>query len=336
MVLAMLFIIVELFASIYIIHPAVAGEVARISNSIDGTACGAGGTTIDFSIRSDFNNIGPEICPGNEFFSQRGATVSLSHNYYTTQWSETLNGLAALSIRHYGNGSLFLGYAVGPYLQGVGSDLNDPTHTQARWSDTLTAGAFLQFGFSNQLVPDGAGQDWFRLRGGEVYASSTARSSSFVGEWLPVYDFSKFSDFHLPLIGQEAGLPGTQLYYIFLPEVMVQYDKFDGGAKTSLLFGHHNDALRIGPQFIERLYFGRNQVISPNAQFDHFLHQFFLLATSHFATDVNSGRQYIWNAVSLNYNFTSNVGASISYGHGNLETIGTKANQLMIGLSAKY
>jgi hypothetical protein len=295
-------------------------------------ACAIGTTAIDFSLRSDFNNLGPAVCTQDNFFSERGAAFSLSHNYYTTQWSETINGLAALSIRHYGEAPGFLGYAIGPYIQGFGSDLNDPTHTQGHWSDTLTAGAFFQFGFSNPFMPFN-GQDWFRLRGGEVFASSTARSSTLVGEWLPVYGLLGHS---LPSIGREAQLPGTPVLYIFSPEAMVQYDKFDGGANTSLLFAHSHDALRVGPQFVEKLYFDPNRRVSADAQLDKILHNFFISATSHFATDVYSGRQYVWNAVSLNYNFNANIGASISYGHGNLETIGNKASQLMIGLSAKF
>ena len=274
-----------------------------------------------FAVRSDFNDLGPFSCPLTRSHAQ-GALLSETYNALTGQNSASLDGLvAAVHTFPADKNNIFLGMAAGVFVQGDLTYQFQPTHTQAWTSDTVTSGAFAQFGFANSKIETGF--DYFRIRGGEIDASTGSRSMTFVGEWLPSYG---------PLIGKQRDFGLITVYPS--PEVMVQYDDFLGGANKPALFSSHDSALRIGPQLLVQSWFTKPNGKEPFP--DDWLYKISSLITLHEAVDAYTGRNYRWAAVSLTYNIAEYLGVSASYGYGNSEQTGALTSQAKLGLSGKF
>jgi len=222
-------------------------HAADAANS--GAGCFPGTSGWDFSLRSDFNDLGPLTCP-HGLVSAQGATLSLGNNLLTGQYSASADGLAALAYRYYGeeNSDLY-GASFGPFVQGDDTYQFEPSKSQTPNGDTITAGGFGEVASKNPFARSVGGIDDFRIRGGEVLGSTRTTSDSLVGEYIPSYQFPRpFT------IGNTAEIGDTPLLYTFSPEVMVQYDLLESGPNKYMLFSSKNEALRVGPEVVFNLY----------------------------------------------------------------------------------
>jgi hypothetical protein len=282
-------------------------------------------------IRSDFSDLGPFSCT-HDLISSQGATFSWTNNLLTHQNTAAADGLIALDYSLYqAPGNFLQGISIGAFVQGNNTYQFQPTATQARDGYTVTPGGFVEFDLFNSL-PRFGGIDAFRFRGGQAMASTGTTSDSFVAEWIPTYDTGFL------LTNQAVPIGKTGLLFTFAPELMVQYDHFDGGTKTAAIFSDHNEALRIGPQFLMILNFERTY-LPKNLQF---LTSCSFQLTNHESWDQNSGKEYTWTAAAFNYTFPSfsnpnlpHFGLTASYGVGNSEATGNQTKQVKLGLAAK-
>jgi hypothetical protein len=305
--------------------------------------CVGGSSGWDFSLRSDFTDLGP-LGPctqtKKEFFTAQGATISGANNLLTGQSSAALDGLAALDYRYYAspkNPGDLVGYAVGLFVQGNDTYQFDPTKSQSWNGDIVTTGGFGEISFIDPF--ESKVTEDFRLRGGEVLSSTGITSDAFVGEWLPAAAIGGGLNVGLP-----NRLPGTALFYTVTPELMVQYDRLESGPNSYLLFSNRNEALRFGPQVALQLSFEKAYIpySVPNWVRD-FLGSITALITNHESWDTYSSKQYSWTSASLSYSFAENpsqilshFGITLSYGYGNAEATGNKTNQVKLGLAAKF
>jgi hypothetical protein len=322
----------SLFAYLAVICTACAGsDYARAgdnSAASAGIGCAPGDSGFDFSLRASFSDLGPAFCPHN-LISSRGASISAADNQLKSQYSTGIDGLAAFVYRYYGDGDL-VGFTVGSYVQGNDTYQLNPTKTQAVNGDTVTPGAFGEVYFSDGLLTHD-----IRVRGGEAVASTGTRSDTVVAEWFPRYQ----SDLRYGHIGLPVEIGSSALWYTFTPEIMVQYDRLEGGPNNSTIFSNRPEAVRIGPQFM--LLFNLDKLSLPEGA-RNVIGNMSLQLTNHESWDTLSHRGYTWSAIALNYtvpganNQPSHFGVSATYGYGNSEGSGNKTSQIKLGLTAKF
>jgi hypothetical protein len=280
----------------------------------------------DVTLRADFNDLGPTVCPNNDPFQVIGATVSVADNLLTSKTSGAVDGLAALTGRIYGPAaSTFAGLSAGLFVQ-----VNDTYQFQSAPSlnsDSVTYGAFTQLVLNNDF-----GFDSFRLRGGEVTGSSGTNSKSLVAEWTPAYNLGSPISFGIPI-----PIPGSSLAYTLLPDLMVQYDTYESGPNKALIFSTSNQSLRIGPQLAMQFSFVRAAFSnSVDPRLADFLSATFATVTYHASEDVYSGRKYSWTSVSLSHSFNAYFGVTASFGSGASEGTGNLSRQAKAGVSIKF
>jgi hypothetical protein len=290
-------------------------------------------------LRNDFNDFGPLSCTRHSVSAQ-GATVSGADNLLTNQNSALVDGLLAVVHTHSdpSPAATLMGYSVGAYVQGNDTYQFQPTSTQQYNGDTVTPGAYGEIALRNP-INELHGFDNFRLHGGEAFASTGTRSDSLVAEWIPAYSIARYLS-----PGEPQRIGTSPLSYVFSPELMVQYDHFEGGPKTATLFSSRFDALRVGPQFVLQLR--PNEKITSVAGGDFFAGSS-LVFTNHESWDEYTGKEYMWTSVAWNYTFkqvavfglpadlSPHFGLSVSYGFGNSEQTGNLTKQFKIGLAAK-
>jgi hypothetical protein len=287
---------------------------------------------VDFFIRADFNDLGPTVCPSTDPFQVIGATISATNNLLTAQNSGALDGLAALTFNIYGSAaSQFLGLSAGLFVQGNDTYQFQSSPSQPLNADTVTYGGFTQLVLNNDWI-GGGGFDTFRIRVGEVTASSGTSWTSQVGEWIPAYRFGNVINF-----GTHSEIGSTPFYYVLAPEIMVQDDQYVSGPNKYLIFATHSESLRVGPQVVLQLTFGKEALLPyVDPKTADFLAATFATITFHASTDVYSGRDYSWTAVSLTHTFTPYLGITATYGTGNSEATGNLTRQVKAGLSVKF
>ncbi len=240
--------------------------------------------------------------------------------------SVSIDGLAAGTLRYYGDGRPFEGIVLGPYVQGTEMYQFASSSAPSKTVDTVTAGAYAEIGVDSLLVN---WQNYFRIRGGEVYGSSgLIGSDTVVGEWIPVYGPWR--------IGTSSYIPGTLIDYQFTPELMVEFDRQVYGPKKYLLFLTSDEALEVGPDGVLKLW------VDPLHIADPVLHAIANSATIsityHASWDAYSGRNYSWLQPVLTYNLTDDgtLALSASYGYGNSEATANMTSQFKIGLAGKF
>ena len=287
-------------------------------------------------LRNDFSDLGPLSCTHSQVSAQ-GATFSYANNLLTGQNSAAGDGLLALEYTYINRAATFFkAGAMGAYIQADDTYQFQPTSKQLQNGNTLTPGGFAEVVLVNQVF--GYGWDDFRIRGGEAIVNTGTRSDTFVGEWIPTYRLGHQIQLALP-----TQLGSAPISYTFTPELMVQYDHFDGGPKTALLFASRNEALRVGPQF--QLILTPDTHISSfvSADWASILQRVSLILTNHESWDQYTGKEYSWSAVALSYTFppwlkfpnAPSFGLSASFGAGNSEGSGNYTKQFKIGLAAK-
>lgn len=289
--------------------------------------CGRGEVSLGFILRQDFTDISLFECPTAPNIQRAiGSRISLTFDELAHTTSVSVDGLAAGAVRYYRDPQTdgpFRGIEFGPYLQGNEMyQFSSPT-APSKTSDTMTAGGYTEFGFGGSEE-----QNYFRIRGGEVFGSSGTGSETFVGEWIPVYD-----TWH---IGTSYSLHGTDVVYQFSPELMVQYDQLEYGPNKYLLFFAHNDALRIGPEVVLKLWLDSRLITDPFWQ--NVADKTTFTVTYHASQDAYSGRNYSWLQPVLTYNLddAGHFALSASYGYGNLEATANMASQFKMGLAGKF
>lgn len=263
-------------------------------------------------------------CPDPDHLkSAVGSRLSLTFDELAHTSSISVDGLAAGALRYYSDDGPFSGIVLGPYLQGNEMFQFSSSSAPSKTSDTVTAGGYAEFGFSTS-----AAQNYFRIRGGEVFGSSGTGSETFVGEWMPVYESLN--------IGTSSYIPGTLIDYRFSPELMVQYDQLEYGPNKYLLFSTHNDALRIGPQVVLKLWVDPRHIADPFLQ--TIADKTTISITYHASQDTYSGRNYSWFQPAMTYNLDDggHFALSASYGYGNLEATANRASQFKLGLAGKF
>jgi hypothetical protein len=296
-------------------------------------------------IRNDFTDLGPFSCTHGVASSQ-GATFSWTNNLLTKQNTVSADGLIVFDYSLVKDSTRFLqGLSLGPYIQVDDTYQFQPTARQSWNGYTVTPGGFAEFDMRNPFLNNGTlyqwGTDAIRIREGEVIVNTGTNYDSFVGEWIPSY-YTKF----LKTNSQES-IGKSGLAYTFTPEFMVQYDHWDSGPITPAIFSVHNEALRIGPEFL--LIFGFVRAYLPPSL--GFMENCSIQLTNHESWDQDSGKEYVWSAVAINYTFdnpTTNpkqaphddtqvphFGLSASFGVGNAELTGNFTKQFKIGLAVK-
>jgi hypothetical protein len=301
-------------------------------------ACNAREVGFSFLLRSDFTDLGPLSCTHDSATAQ-GATFSWANNLLTGQNSVAADGVAAFDFTCYDpdtgkcGGPGLQGFSIGPYLQGDNTYQFEPTKSQAHNGYTPTPGGFVEVALNS---PFGfTGNDDFRFRDGEAFASTNTNSNSFVGEWMPNYNFGNYRN-----IGFANEIGVTGIYYIPAPELMVQYDRLDAGTSKNLIFSTRNESLRIGPQLSVQFLLDKNKI--PDGPLYNFLSGSSVTVTNHESWDDYSGREYSWTQVAITYTAPAppgdqlRFGATASYGYGNSEATGNKTNQVKVGLAVKY
>jgi hypothetical protein len=309
--------------SLAVVTGAHAGAATPASNQwLSWGNCEPGKSSVDFELRRDFNNFDTFACPtpGNLFQGQ-GAQVSATFDELAKQTSASVDGVAAVLFRHYFTGGTGLpgdvsltGLAIGPFVQGDGTEFTESATSPSHFTETITAGGVGQVGISNIF---GWGEDNFRVRGGETDAPSAAIvSNTFVGEWIPYYDFSRPNVALSPII------------FRFIPELMFQYDSLVSGPNKYILFADHSYAFRVGPQAQLRIW--------AHAEPNSFLSKLLLTLTYHASDETYTGRLFSWAQAIVSYNLTDNIALSASYGYGNSEITANNTNQVKLGLAAKF
>lgn len=296
--------------------------------------CRSGVLHPEFSLRADFTDLGPFVCP-LQYFTAQGASVSAVYNAQTPQTGLAIDGLATYAWRYYvdlhPNDHMvhLIGYAFGPYVQGDGLYQLLQLTTPPRGTDTVTSGAFAQLAFTSPFID--FGEDTFRFRGAQADASTGTYSTTFVAEWIPYFGtLGPFSN--------EGEVPNLPFDYRFFPELMVQYDHFEGGPNKYQLFAINSEALRIGPEAAVHIYPSRALLIPyVGMRLADFLSNVTVQATYHDDWDAYTGRNFSMVAVSAVYTFPQqHFGISASYGHGNSEVTGNLTNQVKMGFAAKF
>jgi hypothetical protein len=284
------------------------------------------------AVRSDFSDLSPFLCDGASSQYAQGALLSETYNALTKQNSASIDGLVAAAYQVSGNAPI-AGLVAGGFVQADGTYQFQPTATQARTSDTLTEGGFIQYGGSNIfLEPKIQAVDLFRLRAGETEATVGYDAATVVGEWLPLYAFNATYAFGY-------ARPLGPLLYIFAPEVMVQYDHFLNGLSKPALFSSNNDALRVGPQVVLTTWLPAPAGMPPTLA--DVINKTTAILTFHESWDAYTSKNYRWVLASLNYtvpapNKTGSFGVTLSYGYGNSEITGALTSQAKIGFTYKY
>jgi hypothetical protein len=289
-----------------------------------------------FALRTDFNDLGPYLCPAsqNPAYRAQGASASLVYNALTYQNTGAIDGLAAAGLLKPGNlGEPFIGLSAALFVQEDAMYVFQPTSGQARTSDTITSGAFTQVNFTDPLFR--GAQDAFRFRGGQVDGSTGSYYTTFIGEWFPIYTERLGGPANF---GSQVKV-GNSLWYVFSPELMVQYDHFGGGPNKYLLFSTNNEDLRIGPQGVLQLWEDKDATVGLPSPLADFLSKTTALLSYHLDWYAYTGRNYSYAAASVTYTFDAlggHVGVTASYGYGNSETTGNMTNQVKLGLSGKF
>jgi hypothetical protein len=170
------------------------------------------------------------------------------------------------------------------------------------------------------------------------------RGGAFIGEhgsWnrRPFTGYKVFGK--IGPIQNKGRLGNSPFDFWFFPELMVQYDHFEGGPNKYVLFALNNEAMRVGPEAVLYL-FPNGGRLAPcvGQQFADYLSNVSILATFHEEWDTYTGRNFYWAAVSTTYTFAAFVdksfGVTVSYGYGNSETTGNLTNQVKLGFSAEW
>jgi hypothetical protein len=285
--------------------------------------------SLGFILRQDFTDISLFECPTADNLKKAvGSRLSLTFDELAHTTSISVDGLAAGALRYYGDGRQFEGVVLGPYVQGTGMYQFESPSAPSKTIDTVTAGGYAEFGFNDPLVH---WQNYFRIRGGEVYGNSgMIGSDTVIGEWMPVYDTDTVH------IGTSSYIKGTKIDYQFSPELLVEYDQLVYGPKKYLLFSTSNDALRIGPEGVLKLWVDSRRIG------DQFLETIadrtIISITYHASWDTYSGRSYSWLQSVLTYNLDpgGHVALSAGYGYGNSETTANMTSQFKVGLAGKF
>jgi hypothetical protein len=292
-----------------------------------------------FALRTDFNDLGPYLCPAsdNPAYRAQGASASFAYNALTRQDSVAIDGLAAAGFLYPGNlggPNPFIGLSAAVFVQTDGMYVFQPTPGQGPTSDTITSGAFTQVNFTDPFFR--GAQDAFRFRGGQVDGSNGIYYTTFVGEWFPVYSKALGGPANFGTESQE----GKVLRYVFSPELMMQYDQLEGGPNKYALFASRHEDLRIGPQAALQIWAeNSNLPVGLPAPLASFLGNTSALITYHVAWDSYTGRNFSYAAASVTYTFPAfggHLGVSAAYAYGDSETTGNLTNQVKLGLSGKF
>jgi hypothetical protein len=284
---------------------------------------------LGFILRQDFTDISLLSCPNDGLKNAVGTRVTLTFDELAHTTAVSVDGLAAGVVRILGDknpGNTFLGVVFGPYLQGNEMYQFESSTKPSKTVDTLTAGGYVEFGFDNPFIPQAA--NYYRIRGGEQFGNSGIGSNTFVSEWLPVYE-----TLH---IGTPYFIPGTIFGFQCSPELMAQYDQLEYGPNKYLLFSKDNDAFRIGPEVVLKLFLDPRLVL--DEPFHAIAEHASVSITYHASWDTYSGRDYSWLQTTLTYNLNDagNFALSASYGYGNAEATANMTSQIKVGLAAKY
>jgi hypothetical protein len=308
-------------------------SVVRAQSSGAGTdsiafGCTPGTPSFAPILRQDFSDISLFKCPSSQdLLNAVGSRVTATFDEIAHTTSVTVDGLAAGVFRVYSPAnSDLIGVAFGPYVQGSEGYKFETPNSASMTMDTITAGGFAEFAFKSPLAL--YGRDYFRIHGGEEFGNSGITSTTITGEWLPVYGPGIGTQYHFPRVGQ------TIVDFQLSPELMVQYDQLQTGPNKYFLFAENNEALRVGPEFVLKLWLDSATV---PVSLRTFADQSTVSITYHAAVDAYSGRDYSWVQAVFTYNLNQdgNVALSASYGYGNSEMTGNITNQIKLGLAGK-
>lgn len=295
-----------------------------------------------FLLRSDFTDLGPLSCTHDKASAQ-GAALSWTNNLFTGQNSAAADGLAIVDYTCFWTcGPSFVkGYSIGPYLQFDDTYQFEPSKAQDTNGYTMTPGAF-----GEVLFRTGGIYSDIRLRDGEAFANTSvagqSRANAFVAEWSPSFALGPGA-----AIGFSREFLNTPIYYVIVPELMVQHDHLDEGPSAATIFSTSRESLRVGPQVALQLQL--NPADLGHDWFSEILGSTTTSVTNHESWDEYSNRQYTWTQVSFTYTPQPRgagssppgvnapaFGVIASYGYGNAEASGIKTNQIKIGLAVKF
>lgn len=185
----------------------------------------------------------------------------------------------------------------------------------------------LSYGFSSEAFFDNVGKVW------QFYARARANvNSDFSGlthSYSTTAEFQPLSDFYG--IGRSFAI-GSAAYFWALPLVRAQYFEKATNLATDPIFTAHHQVLRAGPVLSLNLIPQETANVDPNKPYTP---KWLFNVTSSWYQDFLSSRTYQHVNPSFTYNFTDNIGLTVSYEWGQVETTGKKVDLATIGLSVK-
>jgi hypothetical protein len=267
-------------------------------------------------LRKDWKDIDFATCP-QSIDKASGAEISFSGDRVKKNTTWVVDGTSALLYNFAGGGYVM---STGGYVT-VNRTSNSSIKESDNNADKVAYGGVFEFGTSASNNPYFA--NYFRVRGGGVEDNiKQTNSGNVTFEWLPVYEDHSFIHLHSPF----NPIPDLPLILRLDPSLLVQYASTMGGIK-SLAFNNMDQALRVGPQLILRLYPGTSEFLS------HFVGS----VSYHWAYETYSSRSVSLFQSTLTYNIdkAGYIGLTGSYQRGNDEDTGVKSDLYKISLTGK-
>jgi hypothetical protein len=186
----------------------------------------------------------------------------------------------------------------------------------------------LSYGFSSEALFDQVGDVW------QVYARGRANvNSDFTGlthSYSTTAEFQALSDYYG--IGRNFAV-GSLGYFWVIPLVRAQYFERESKLVKDPIFSAHNEVLRVGP--VVSLNFVPQDTTNIDPSKPAPTPKWLLNVTYSWYQDFLSSHTFQHVNPSLSYNFTDNIGLTLGYESGQIETTGKKVDLTTISLTVK-
>jgi hypothetical protein len=185
----------------------------------------------------------------------------------------------------------------------------------------------LSYGFSSEALFDGIGDFWqVYLRG---RANVNADFSGLTHSYSTTTEFQALSDYY----GVGRNYPvGSVGYFWILPLVRAQFFERESKLVTDPIFSAHNEVLRAGPVVSFNFVPQDNTNVDPAKPTPP---KWLFNVTYSWYQDFFSSHSFQHVNPSLSYSFTDNIGLTLGYEWGQIETTGKNVNLTTVSLTVK-
>jgi hypothetical protein len=302
-----------------------AAPVVMTANPLDSKACHDGWNThlaIGDSF-SDLNFLNTANCNGA---LAKGAQFSWSRDRIALndQWSA--KGAVAEELVWIRPGEA----PDGAYLNmwAIAPTVNFQRVTNSNTAMAAQNANVLSYGFSSEALFDHVDRFW------QVYARARANvNADFSGlthSYSTTAEFQALSDTYG--IGRNFAV-GTFAYFWFIPLVRAQYFERESKLVTDPIFSAHNQVLRAGPVLSFNLIPQDTKNVDPSKPPPP--PQWLFNVTYSWYQDFFSSHTFQHVNPTITYNFSDNIGLTLGYERGQIETTGKKIDLTTISLSVK-